>query len=461
MAKVYYTDGFFDGFHCGHIYDLYQCKKLCNVLVVGIHDDEEMFLYNKYPLFSFNERYTMLKYCKYIDHMVTKVPYISEIDTLKRYKCNKFVYAHNDKNINLENTITYNKMKGISTENLLYRIYSLYNKQTFSTNLDYIYLYHIFNKMRNDSISTDDHDAIYVHHNWDLFNSYHIKYLLELKAIYPSHKIICCVDDYDNGCVYNHLERSIILCGISLIDKVLLYSEYNKLSLPENVININVSKELDEHTENLIKNIMDSNLFIKNKISSELTRKNYYKKLEDTYLKTGKYFDIIKNQYNVICDFLNNIEFNENDIVIFDIDEVCLTNLMYINDFVYVNLYDNYDNVLFNLKNGYNPLIKECQCVFDLLHSKNIKYSFITGRRDYIRKVTEENLKLVGLDKYIHLYTCPDDYKEHMNTFKTQCRIEISKKYNIICSIGDQASDISGIFTGMPFLIFNPFYLTQ
>jgi cytidyltransferase-like protein len=47
MAKVYYTDGFFDGFHCGHIYDLYQCKKLCNVLVVGIHDDEEMFLYNK------------------------------------------------------------------------------------------------------------------------------------------------------------------------------------------------------------------------------------------------------------------------------------------------------------------------------------------------------------------------------------------------------------------------------
>jgi glycerol-3-phosphate cytidylyltransferase-like family protein len=67
-----------------------------------------MFLYNKYPLFSFNERYTMLKYCKYIDHIVTKVPYISEIDTLKRYKCNKFVYAHNDKNINLENTITYN-----------------------------------------------------------------------------------------------------------------------------------------------------------------------------------------------------------------------------------------------------------------------------------------------------------------------------------------------------------------
>ena len=49
-----------------------------------------------------------------------------------------------------------------------------------------------------------------------------------------------------------------------------------------------------------------------------------------------------------------------------------------------------------------------------------------------------------------------------MSIFKEQCRIEIVEKhnYNIICCIGDQISDITGKYTGISFLIYNPFYKT-
>jgi len=463
--KVYFIDGCFDGFHCGHIYSLFESKKLCKVLNVGIYSDEEMVMYNKPSIFSYNERYTMLKYCKYVDNIIGKVPYVLSEETFKKYRCEKYILPYekmHSKNVNKLDIVTFNGMKGISTENLLYRIYSLYHNNEYSTNLDYIYLYNILERMRKDDIDLDyNNEVIFVHNDWDFFNSSHVNYLLELKAVYPLHKIVCCVSEDDNNCVYNHLERAIILCGISLIDKVLLFSEYINLSLSSNVININVSNEFDYINDKLIKNIMKNILFIENRISDEIHKHDYYKELDILYLKSGKYFEILQSQYNIIYDYLNTIQFEENDIIIFDIDEVCLSNLMYINNFTYVKLYDNYDNILFNLKNGYTPLIKECQCIFDILHSKNIKYSFITGRRDYIRKVTEENLKLVGLDKYVHLYTCPDDYKNTMAIFKSQCRMEISKKYNIVCCIGDQVSDISGVHTGMPFLIFNPFYTTQ
>ena len=107
-----------------------------------------------------------------------------------------------------------------------------------------------------------------------------------------------------------------------------------------------------------------------------------------------------------------------------------------------------------------NKEYQESKKIFDLIHRKNINYAFITGRKDRIRELTKENLNKVNLNKYKYLYTCPNDFIEPISTFKNNCRKDISKNYNIICCIGDQLSDILGENTGIPFLIFNPFYQT-
>ena len=44
--------------------------------------------------------------------------------------------------------------------------------------------------------------------------------------------------------------------------------------------------------------------------------------------------------------------------------------------------------------------------------------------------------------------------------YKEECRLDIvkNKEYNIILNIGDQITDMIGEFTGINYLIFNPFY---
>ncbi len=117
----------------------------------------------------------------------------------------------------------------------------------------------------------------------------------------------------------------------------------------------------------------------------------------------------------------------------------------------FVSTKDSFDN-------GMIPINLQCKELFTYIHENNINYSFITGRKDYIRDITIENLKRVHLDKYIELYTCNNDYVNDISDFKEKCRENININYKIICTIGDQLSDLIGDYTGATFLIFNPFY---
>ena len=99
----YLIDGCFDGFHYGHVHALYQAKQLVldqinkgktgGMLVVGTHDNTEMELHKNIPLFNFNERSTMLKYCKYIDILLKEpLSYITSIETLDKYNTRNIYY---------------------------------------------------------------------------------------------------------------------------------------------------------------------------------------------------------------------------------------------------------------------------------------------------------------------------------------------------------------------------------
>lgn len=177
------------------------------------------------------------------------------------------------------------------------------------------------------------------------------------------------------------------------------------------------------------------------------------------YTKTyiDGYFNALEKQFDSLLLIFKNLSFKNNDHVIFDIDEVCLCNLMYHGIDI-----PTFNTEIYNYNNGIIPAINECKKLFNFIHDNNIQYSFITGRRDRIRQVTIDNLKLEGFSNYKYLFTCPDDYVGDIQLYKENCRTEIiNKGYNIVCSIGDQLSDIYGTNTGLPILIFNPFYVTK
>ncbi len=66
--KVGYTCGVFDLFHTGHLNLLERCKTMCDVLIVGVCDDEYVRkIKNKEPVIDENDRTRILNALKCVD----------------------------------------------------------------------------------------------------------------------------------------------------------------------------------------------------------------------------------------------------------------------------------------------------------------------------------------------------------------------------------------------------------
>jgi cytidyltransferase-related domain len=66
--KVGYTAGVFDLFHVGHLNLLERCKAMCDVLIVGVCDDDYVVnVKHKKPVFNENERVRILNALKCVD----------------------------------------------------------------------------------------------------------------------------------------------------------------------------------------------------------------------------------------------------------------------------------------------------------------------------------------------------------------------------------------------------------
>jgi len=68
-----------------------QARELGDVLVVGVHSDEEITLHKGPTVLNEQERYTMVRACKWADEVIEGAPYIATIDTLDKYNCDFFV----------------------------------------------------------------------------------------------------------------------------------------------------------------------------------------------------------------------------------------------------------------------------------------------------------------------------------------------------------------------------------
>eukprot|EP00439_Symbiodinium_sp_Y106_P058489 s1472_g8.t1 len=76
--------GCFDIMHSGHYNAIRQAKSICDVLVVGIHSDQEIADNKSVPVMKQTERYGLLDHIKWIDEIIYEVPYSPEIATLER-----------------------------------------------------------------------------------------------------------------------------------------------------------------------------------------------------------------------------------------------------------------------------------------------------------------------------------------------------------------------------------------
>ena len=69
--KIGYTCGVFDLLHTGHLNLLERCKEMCDVLIVGVcNDDYVRTVKNKEPIFSENDRVRLLNSLKCVDKAV-------------------------------------------------------------------------------------------------------------------------------------------------------------------------------------------------------------------------------------------------------------------------------------------------------------------------------------------------------------------------------------------------------
>ncbi|KAL4712025.1 hypothetical protein ACJJTC_003692 [Scirpophaga incertulas] len=128
-----WCDGCYDMVHFGHANSLRQAKALGDVLIVGVHTDEEIAKHKGPPVFTQEERYKMVKAIKWVDQVVEGAPYVTTLETLDKYQCDFCVHG-DDITVTADGIDTYHMVKkadryrevlrtaGVSTTDLVGRM---------------------------------------------------------------------------------------------------------------------------------------------------------------------------------------------------------------------------------------------------------------------------------------------------------------------------------------------------
>ena len=117
-----------------------QAKNICDVLVVGIHSDQEIAENKSMPVMRQEERYRLLDHIKWIDEILYDVPYSPEIATLERAQADFCIHG-DDMPVNSQGFCAYDEMRnagrlriikrteGVSTTDLIGRLLTLSRNQ--------------------------------------------------------------------------------------------------------------------------------------------------------------------------------------------------------------------------------------------------------------------------------------------------------------------------------------------
>jgi len=182
------------------------------------------------------------------------------------------------------------------------------------------------------------------------------------------------------------------------------------------------------------------------------------KKIKE-YYNSGEYDNEMKKIIDDAINNLNNLKLPKNPAFVFDIDETSLSNMEYELKYDFGYSKDTWDNWV---NEGKAIAIREVKRFYDTLVSRNIAIIFITGRNLSQFDITKKNLISEGYFKFDTLI-CRNNQELHLKAieYKSNKRRNLSEKYTIIGSIGDQWSDLDGGWTILKIKLPNYMYYIE
>jgi ethanolamine-phosphate cytidylyltransferase len=88
-----WVDGCYDMMHFGHANSLRQAKAMGDYLIVGVHTDAEIMKHKGPPVMNEQERYKMVRACKWADEVVEGAPYTTSVEFMDKTGCSFCVHG--------------------------------------------------------------------------------------------------------------------------------------------------------------------------------------------------------------------------------------------------------------------------------------------------------------------------------------------------------------------------------
>ena len=130
MIRVY-VDMVADLFHVGHLNLIKKAKELGDVLIVGVHSDADVESYKRIPIINEEDRYEIVKACKYVDEVIESAPLKITKEFLEEYKIDLVVHGddisgevlkQHEVTINMGILKIISYTKGVSTTKLIDKV---------------------------------------------------------------------------------------------------------------------------------------------------------------------------------------------------------------------------------------------------------------------------------------------------------------------------------------------------
>lgn len=178
------------------------------------------------------------------------------------------------------------------------------------------------------------------------------------------------------------------------------------------------------------------------------------------YYESGKFGEELNAVIEEAKEKFNKVEFKENSVVIFDVDETALDNYGLAKEMGFGYVYELNKKWNAELK---APAIAQVKELYDFLLSKGSKIIFLTGRNYYEYEATYQNLRNEGYTTFDTLITqIGDETEMKAKEFKSSKRVWLTEQgYDIVGTVGDQWSDLEGEYHGIQVKIPNYLYLIE
>jgi acid phosphatase len=178
------------------------------------------------------------------------------------------------------------------------------------------------------------------------------------------------------------------------------------------------------------------------------------------YYESGKYDEELNGVIIEAKEKFGKVDFKDNTVVIFDIDETALNNYGLAEQMGFGYVYEMNKQWNAELKAPAIPQVKE---LYEFLLSKGAKIIFLTGRNFYEYEVTYQNLVKEGYTVFDTLITqIGEETKMKAKDFKSGKRVWLTKQgYDIAGTVGDQWSDLEGFYHGIQVKIPNYLYIIE